>query len=317
MSEDGKMAGVSLYYPGFTRKAVTFTIDDGNIEWDRKFIDIVKPHGIFGTFNLCSDKVMAGNADFYRSFYRGFEIANHCKYHPYATDDAIKYRYASAEDKAAALPDATVLYPCDRAEGLYDVLYERGWRQTADTENYIRFADEGRRELEAVFGKGSVDSYVWPYGQQNNEAVFEHLKNAGYYGIRKTGCVLDTTSFAPPADYFAWSYNADNRNLLGVMEKYEAYPDDGELKFFAFGVHSWDFERDGNWDDLKCFAERYGDRPGDFWYASVKDIFEYVSASKELRLNDGVLTNPSDKDIFFEYNGKRGVVPARSSLQAE
>ena len=39
------------YFPGWVRKSVSFTIDDGNIEMDKKFIDIVRPAGVLGTFN--------------------------------------------------------------------------------------------------------------------------------------------------------------------------------------------------------------------------------------------------------------------------
>ena len=31
------------FFPGWTRKAITFTIDDGNVFMDRKFLEIVKP----------------------------------------------------------------------------------------------------------------------------------------------------------------------------------------------------------------------------------------------------------------------------------
>ena len=40
------------FFPGWVRKSITFTIDDGNIEMDKKFIDITVPAGIKGTFNL-------------------------------------------------------------------------------------------------------------------------------------------------------------------------------------------------------------------------------------------------------------------------
>lgn len=307
------MRDVRLCYPNFSRKAITFTIDDGNLASDEKFISIVKPAGIVGTFNLCSNRVKNGDRDFYRAFYEGYEIANHCKYHPFATDDNRTYTKKMAEEKCGAAPDETVLYTTD-IPGLYDVLYERGWRQTADTESYIRFADESRAELESVFGEGSVGSYVWPFSQQNNAEVKKHLENSGYYAIRKTGCVLDTTGFAPPTDLMAWSYNADNRCLLSVAELYESYPDDGELKFFAFGVHSWDFERDGNWCDLERFAELYGSRPEDFWYATVRDIFEYVAASKALRIEGDTVVNGSCHELYFEYNGERRSIPANTEL---
>ena len=40
------------YFPGWVRKSVSFTIDDGNLEMDKRFIDTVSPYGIKGTFNI-------------------------------------------------------------------------------------------------------------------------------------------------------------------------------------------------------------------------------------------------------------------------
>ena len=45
---------IGIYYPGFTRKAITFSIDDGDIPNDVKFLEIVRPAGILGTFNISS-----------------------------------------------------------------------------------------------------------------------------------------------------------------------------------------------------------------------------------------------------------------------
>ena len=69
------------FFPGWVRKSVTFTIDDGNVPMDRKFLEIVKPAGILGTFNLCSHILGYMTPEEYREFYRGYEIANHGKYH--------------------------------------------------------------------------------------------------------------------------------------------------------------------------------------------------------------------------------------------
>ena len=81
------------FFPGWTRKSISFTIDDGNMTWDRKFIDITRPHGIRGTFNLCRDR-LPEDAELCREFYRGYEIANHCNYHPFALRDDVEYKYA-------------------------------------------------------------------------------------------------------------------------------------------------------------------------------------------------------------------------------
>ena len=72
------------YFPGWVRKSITFTIDDGNIELDKKFIDIVKKGGIKGTFNLCAPDLKKYTPELYRELYRGYGISNHCKLHPFA-----------------------------------------------------------------------------------------------------------------------------------------------------------------------------------------------------------------------------------------
>ena len=79
------------FYPGWTRKAISFSIDDGHLPMDKKFMDIVEPYGIKGTFNLCSERLARMTPDEYREFYRGHEIANHCKYHPAAFLDGEEY----------------------------------------------------------------------------------------------------------------------------------------------------------------------------------------------------------------------------------
>ena len=60
--------GIDLnYFPGWVRKAVTFTMDDGIIQHDEKFLSIVRPAGILGTFNLYM--VNLRDADIYRELY--------------------------------------------------------------------------------------------------------------------------------------------------------------------------------------------------------------------------------------------------------
>ena len=83
----------TAFYPGWTRKAITFSIDDGNTVMDKKFLDIMRPVGIRGTFNLCAHTVDKMSPEEYREFYRDYEIANHCKYHPMAISENITYHF--------------------------------------------------------------------------------------------------------------------------------------------------------------------------------------------------------------------------------
>ena len=314
------------FFPGWTRKSVTFTIDDGNVKYDSQFIEIIKPYGILGTFNLCSHLVSALTPEGYRDFYRGYEIANHMKYHPTALVDTDAVEICNEPFDPMTSPDCrdgvTVLIPTE-IEGLYK--FRRypgkprpaGWGVKADNESYKRFISEGRRELEEIFGAGSINSFVWPCSEQShNKEILEYVRGLDeYYAVRKTGEVLDSTDFDMPADRRAWSYNATCKTLLSLMEKYEAHPDDGRLKFFSFGVHSGDFETFSKWDDLRAFAAKYGNRPEDYYYASVGDIFAYEDAVSSVVIGEHEITNPSHITVYIKVDGARMLLPPCSAVR--
>ena len=307
-----KNNNVEIFFPGWTKKSVTFTIDDGNITYDTKFLGILKQRGILGTFNLCEPN--RATPDEYRALYRGYEIANHCKHHPFCFDEEQPFTVCEdAFDKLNSreyTEDDPVVYKTD-VDGIYKIhnipsrVKPDGWFSITDRENYYRFACETREALEGIFGKGSVKSFVWPYREQKNELLFDSLVNAGYNSIRKTGVLGSSTQFNLPEDRMHWSYNAVATTLLSTMEEYENFADDGKLKFFCFGVHSYDFERDGKWDDLAEFAKKYGNRPEDYYYATVSDIFEYEDAVKALEITDTEVINNSDKTLYLKINGER------------
>lgn len=313
---------LEIFFPGFVRKSVTFTMDDGYIGHDTKFLSIVRPAGIKGTFNLyCADRA---TPEEYRALYDGYEISNHSKYHPLAFTDGDEYTVSDEPHDPEAnemyTPENPVIYKSGIAEGLYFFTKmpkgsaQRRWFKLCDAEAYFKFSRESRCELETVFGEGSVKGFVWPYCEQSNKKLFELLCNDGYNSIRKTGEIGDSTDFDFPSDRMRWSYNATNRSLLEVMEKYERFADDGRLKFFCFGVHASDFERDGNWFDLELFAQKYGNRPTDYYYASVSDIFEYEDAVKALVITDDELVNNSDVMLYVAIGGERMTLAPHSKV---
>lgn len=297
------MKKIEFYYPSFTKKAVTFTIDDGNMRYDRMLLDILEPAGIKGTFNLCSD-LHKGREEETREFYRGYDIANHCKYHPLVNFDGVEY-VESSEPFDSESSDPGKIYKVEGKDGFFWFMRPNGWRQMIYEEDFIRYVKEGLDELNEIFG-GGVKDYAWPYGEQNNAVVKEYV-NSIHRSVRKTGPTIDLLGFAIPKKQ-GWSYNANHMNLLEVMEKYEAYPDDGGLKFFAFGVHSIDFERDSKWDDLKTFAKKYGNRPDTYWYATVSEIFDYEEATQLLTVTDTAVRNESGLALYVAIDGDRRVI---------
>lgn len=294
-----------VYYPGYTRRAISFTMDDGRIDSDGQLISVLRPYGIIGTFNISHVDTLS--PEDYRALYRGHEINNHVKYHPYVFSDGVKYDIVD-EVLDPDVSDEAKVYRHPKYEGLYCIHRPAGWRNITTPERYIELTETAKREIEAVFGEGSVKGFAWPFGEQDSKAVKKHLVEAGYYGARRSSCIGDTTGFAVPEDRMSWSHNANHRNLIEMAEKFAAYPDDGELKCFIFGVHSIDYARYDEFKTLREFAERYGSRHGEFWYATVGEIFAYKDAVDALTERGGKIYNPSDIPVYITAYGKKYTV---------
>ncbi len=303
------MKQIDVFYPGWVRKAITFSIDDGNIAMDTKFLSIVKPAGLRGTFNLCTPLTRLPSAADYRAFYQGYEISNHCHFHPHAL--STQYPMLPVSDDPFDPETANPAFFYRTAEpGVYRHHTHTGWRYIADNENYLRCVEKCQQQLEEVFGKGTVHGFVWPFGEQNNPEVFSRLKECGFASIRKTG----DGGFDLPTDRNAWSYNATHDDLTEKSIAYEDLPDDGRMKWLCIGVHSIDYENAGKWQVLQAFCDRFGNRPESFWYASVGEIFDYEDATRQLQRDGNTLRNPSDTDLFLCVEGVRKTLRAHSEL---
>lgn len=296
------------FYPGFKRKAISFTIDDGNLKLDEKFISYVKPAGIKGSFNLVSNFITPSKLDGYREQYRDYEITNHCKYHPrWLSDTSLP---VSDEEFNAETADKDMLYKTG-VDGLYHFFMKSNgrWFKGADEEHYLRFVEDGKRELEEIFGV-EIKDFVWPYGRQPSPALAEGLKNMGYRSVR--GIVYD--GFDLPEDRMNWGFYATYRNMLERAEVFDKLEDDGMLKAFIFGVHAHDFENADRWDVLEDFCKLYGNRENDFYYATVGEIFDCEDTIKSAVVTETEIKNNSDKPLYAEIDGERIVIAPLSSV---
>lgn len=291
------MKKIQLCYPGFVTKAIAFSIDDGNLAMDKKFLEILAPHGIRGTFNLTAAAGKLSDPT-YRSFYEANGVANHCKGHPMVFVPGKEYRF-SAEPLTETNADAELLYPTKDPRIFH--CYPHTWRTYTDRDTYYALSEQSRAELFEAFGPSAVKDFVWPHGEQKDPILHEMLKKR-YRSIRKTGSILDSTGFSLPQDLHAWSYNAVHNNLLDTAALYENYSDDGELKFFSFGVHSVDYETNECFEDLRLFAERMGDRPDVYYYASVGEIFDYADAVRLLIISEQGIENPTEIEIYLKVD---------------
>ena len=296
------------FYPGWVRRAITFTIDDGSLVLDRKFIEKIEPYGIKGTFNI---PTIRASHDEYRALYGGYGISNHCRFHPYAFSDGGEYSLTDEHfDKETASTDKC--YATAR-EGVYHYNPGKGWRTIATAPAYLKLAKENLEELYEIFGKENVHGYCWPYCIQDNEEVVKGIREMHEW-VRGSRC---SENFDIPSDRSDWHYTANFKNLKEKSESYEALSDDGELKFFCFGVHAFDFENNGCWNLLEDFVRKFGNRPEDYYYADNHTIFSYADAVRDMKVTEEGIENSSDYDIYVTIDGKRRIIPKRSFIKNE
>ena len=301
-----------FYYPGWTKKSMTFTIDDGNTILDRKFIDIVRPAGITGAFNVTTKNLKRLTPEQCRELYAGFEITNHSKTHPFLLKEKDKERITE-EPFVETEADVNKVYKTDR-EGYYYFKASNGWRIAAELEAYKEDVRLGHVEAVEIFGEGSIGAYAWPYTIQESEELDAYIKSFGYYGVRASGPIRDKEGFNIPKNRFPWYGTSHYNEILELGQRYESLADDGNLKFFCFGFHSHDFENNKAWHNLEEFARIYGNRPSDFWYSTPRSIFAYQDAVRATVVSESQIVNNSDLTLYAVVNGEKVTVAPHATV---
>ncbi len=305
----------SDFFPGHTKKAVSVTLDDGDLTADGLVIAELKKAGIKGTFNLMSNTITQSNKQSYIDTYDGFEIANHVKYHAYSYEDNKSSKTFKTE-------------PVTRANNISLYVLETDTNGTgqgyADEANYIKCVDQGKSELEAVFGTDTVKSFVWPGGGAGSytTTLVPKLK-AEYKMIRVAAPTDDTNTFdLPVADengiWYNWKYTADHNTIASRTTAFAdmKIADNEPWQWFCLGVHSWqEHVKDGALsNDFKNMVLTLGNKPGTYWYAGTVEIHDYTEAVKDLVITEKSVTNPTDITLYIKINGIPFVIAPNETI---
>ena len=263
---------IYLRFPGGLHKALTLSYDDG-VETDIRLIEIMKKHGLRGTFNLNSGifapegtTYPAGQAQRRMSESQilstytdsGMEVAVHAYTHPFLEQ----------------LPPSLC------------------------TLEIVR----DRERLEELFG-GIIRGMAYPYGTYN-DTVVNILRDCGIAYSRTT---KTPEKFSLPTDPLRLDPTCHHNNprLMELADKFvrSKAARRGEL-FYLWG-HSYEFDGDNNWEVIEKFAETVGGR-SDIWYATNIEIIDYLNAYNSLRfsMNGKRVYNPTATEIFFEIGQK-------------
>lgn len=267
-----------LRFPEGKIKAVTFSYDDGCVE-DAKTAETLTKYGLKGTFNLNSDELRKGSGlkdDEIRTLIleKGHEVAVHGAMH-------------RAEGSLRPI------------EGICDVL-------------------DCRIELEKKYGR-IIRGMAYPdfgirlfMNDASYESVRNYLKELDIAYSRTLGG--DNNSFSIPTDWYAWMPTAhhDNPKIMEYIDEFlsinypeNLYRSDMSARLFYIWGHSYEFERNKNWEHLNKICEKLSGK-NDIWYATNIEICDYVNAYYSLQYSaDGTMIyNPTVKEIWLVIDGK-------------
>lgn len=279
------MAAIKMCFPEGKTKALTLSYDDG-VEQDAHLIEIMKKHGLKGTFNLNSGaykdpKTIYPEGQIHRRMSEeevtnlysksGMEVACHALTHP------------SLTELPANLCMKEIL--CDR------------------------------EKLEKQFHT-IVRGFAYPYGTFNDNVV-SALKQAGIVYART---VISSHDFGVPTDWLRLEATCHHNDpiLMELARKFIAGETWQQPELFYLWGHSYEFEQNNNWNIIEEFADYMGGRE-DIWYATNMEIYEYVEDYKRLIFSmDGTMVqNPTARNLYFLWDGKEYCVKAGQTLYIE
>ena len=260
-----------LRFPEGKPKALTLSYDDCPAS-DRKMLEILNRYGVKCTFNLNEKQSLTTEELETLLLGHGHEIAVHGACH----------RAPGCQ------------FPVD---GIQDVL-------------------DGRRALERQFrrvirGMAYPDSGIRHFENGTDyETVKRYLTDLGIVYARTLGD--DNDGFRLPEDWYAWMPTAHHNNptLMDYARQFTALDVDAQYcagrwpRLFYLWGHSYEFDRDDNWNVLEDFCREIAGRE-DIWYATNMEIYEYVTAFRSLvRSADGsIVYNPTVTKVWFDRDG--------------
>ncbi len=164
---------------------------------------------------------------------------------------------------------------------------------------------EDRKGLESLTGY-PVRGHAYPNGSYSQE-IKELFQKLGIAYGRVVECVDD---YALPEDPMEW-HPTCHHNDAGLMEKAEFFAGFSKKQYwklmYVWG-HSYEFEKDGNWNVIEEFCEYMGGRE-DIWYATNIEIIDYRNVCRNLQFTaDGTgVYNPSAAGAWLAVDDERVV----------
>ena len=260
------LRNIYTQFPGGKHKVLTLSYDDGKIA-DKRLLDIFNEHGLKGTFNVNS-----GLED--RPFTESY-------------DERIPIKDYKELYRGHEIACHTVLHPTIAR---------------SPKEQMVLQIIEDRRALEEVMGY-TVRGLAYPNGSVDDNVV----KACRACGIRHARTVHSTLTFDMPSDFLRWNPTCSHKNtaLFDLAKDFSEIHKTQYLYMLYVWGHSYEFEKDNNWDIIERFSKEMGGHD-DIWYATNIEIVDYLDAASRVQVsvNGDFAYNPSAMSVWLEVDKK-------------
>jgi len=268
-----------LRFPGFRRKAVTLSYDDG-VRQDKRLVDIMKRYGIKGTFNINGGGIAK-------------EITSPTS-GKLTKEEILETYIPSGMEVACHGYKHLSLGVVPMPHGAADIL-------------------DDRRALESLLGR-IVNGMAYANGTYNADVI----SMLSTLGIIYSRTVKSTENFELYLNPLEWHPTCHHNNPR-LMELARAFVTEEGIrpnyrrhtKLFYLWGHAYEFDNNDNWAVIEEFCEYIGGRE-EIWYATNKEIVEYITAYDRLEftLAGDRVYNPSALDVYIRIKDKDIIVHA-------
>ena len=260
-----------MRFPGGKAKAVTLSYDDC-IEEDQDLIHRMEKYKMKGTFNLIPG-------------------------------------WFAKEGTTYPAGETYRLVTTSQAKGMYDHPLvevanhgnEHKYMTSLTTAEMAEDTILCRKALEELFER-NVRGMAYPYGWYNEELA-DVLRMCGITYCRT---VESTRTFDLPENWLMWNPTChhDDEMLMDLSDEFIRMDSVEHPRLFYVWGHTFEFERNHNWDRMDAFMEKISGRE-DIWYATNGEIFDYVKAYESLEFSaDGKrIYNPTKIPVWMEIDG--------------
>ncbi len=157
---------------------------------------------------------------------------------------------------------------------------------------------EDRRQLEELSGY-PIRGMSYPFGEYDNTCI----KALEVLGIEYSRTVNSTNNFSLPSRFLEWKPTCHHNNE--IIDKLKAFKNQAlwsKLPLFYIWGHSYEFQRQNNWDIIEKFCEAAA-YDSDVWYATNIEIKDYICALRNLvfDVNKTKVYNPSATVVWLGF----------------